>query len=90
MPILGGRTTVTTSATQVVVPNNGSIVGPVTASILNLGPNDCDLGGEFVTTGNGYLLRVGATFDVDLIHGDVLYAVTASGTTVLCHIRLMQ
>lgn len=90
MPIKGGRTTITTTPTQVVVPDNGSITGPITASILNLGPQDVDLGGEFVAAGTGYLLRVGATFDVDLIHGDILYAVTAAGISVLCHTRLMQ
>lgn len=90
MPIIGTRVTVTTAPTQVIVPNNGSITGPITGSILNLGPQDVDLGGAGVTTGAGYLLRVGGTFDLDLIHGDILFAVTASSTAVLCVLKLMQ
>lgn len=80
----------TTTATQIVVPSNGSVSGPITSSLLNLGPSDVDLGGAGVTTGNGYLLRVGGTFDVDLIHGDILFGVTASSTAVICTLTLMQ
>ena len=90
MPIVGERLTVTTSPTQIIVPNHGSITGPITGSVLNLGPQDVDLGGPGVVAGAGYLLRVGGTFDLDLIHGDVLYGVTASATAVLCVLKLMQ
>lgn len=90
MPIIGARVTVTTSATQLFTGAYGSATVPVTASFLNLGPVDVDLGGAGVTTGNGYLLRVNGTFDVDLLSTDVLYAVTASGTSVICVLKLRQ
>lgn len=90
MPIISTRVIVTVAATPLVVPTNGSITGPVTASLINLGPSDCDLGGIGVATGAGYLLRVGGTFDVDLVSGDNLYGVTAAGTAVVCVLRLMQ
>lgn len=90
MPIISTRVTVTTSSTALVTPTNGSITGPVTASLINLGPSDCDLGGIGVTTGGGYLLRVGGTFDVDLVSGDNLYGVTSASTAVVCVLRLMQ
>lgn len=90
MPIISNRITVTTSPTQLLIPNNGSIAAPITGSILNLGPSDIDLGGETVVSGSGYLLRVGGTFDLDLIHGDVLYGVVASGTSVVCTLKMMQ
>jgi hypothetical protein len=90
VPVIGSRTTVTTVATQLMLPNNGSISAPVTGSLLNLGPSDVDLGGPGVVAGAGYLLRVGGTFDLDLIHGDVLFGVTASSTAVICKLLLMQ
>lgn len=90
MPIIGQRVTVTSTASQVVVPTYGSANDPITASVLNLGPNDVDLGGSGVTTGNGYLLRVGGTIDVDLMSGDVLYGVTATSTSVLALLKLRQ
>lgn len=90
MPIIGERITVTTSPTQIIVPNHGSISGPITGSIMNLGPQDVDLGGAGVAAGAGYLLRVGGTFDLDLIHGDILYGITASSFATICLLKLMQ
>jgi hypothetical protein len=62
----------------------------MTASLLNLGPADVDLGGETVTTGTGYLLRAGATLDVDLMVNDVLYGVTSGGNADICILKLRQ
>lgn len=90
MPIIATRVTVTTSPTLLTDPRNGSTTGPITASLLNLGPEDVDLGGANVGVGAGYLLRAGGTFDVDLIAGDLLYGVGAAGTAVVCVLRLMQ
>jgi hypothetical protein len=90
LPIIGARVTVTTSPTQIVLPTYGSATDPVTGSLLNLGPADVDLGGAGVTAGAGYLLRVGGTFDVDLIGGDVLYGVVAASTAVVCVLKLRQ
>jgi len=90
MPIIGTRVTVCTTATVIMLPTNGSTGDPITGSLLNLGSQDVDLGGAGVTTGAGYLLRVGGTFDVDLIAGDVLYGVTASGTSSICVLKLRQ
>lgn len=90
IPIIGQRVTVTTTASRVVQPTYGSVSVPITASILNLGTADVDLGGIGVVAGAGYLLRVGGTLDVDLTGGDDLYGVTASGTATLCVLKLRQ
>lgn len=90
MPIIGSRVTVGTTPVVLLSPTYGSVGDPVTGSLLNLGAQDVDLGGATVTTGAGYLLRVGGTFDVDLISGDVLYGVTASGTSSICILKLRQ
>lgn len=82
--------TVGTTAVAIITPTYGSTGDPITGSLLNLGSQDVDLGGADVVTGEGYLLRVGGTFDVDLIAGDVLYGVTASGTSSICVLKLRQ
>lgn len=90
MTVVGTRVTVTTAATNVMGLNSHNAVCPSTGSILNLGPQDVDLGGPEVTAGAGYPLTVGSAIDVDLILIDQLYAITASGTAVLAVLKLRQ
>lgn len=90
MPIIAGRVTVTASVTLILNPLNGSVTGPITAIVKNPGPSSVYLGGETVTAATGFELATGGTVDVELIAGDLLYGVTASGSQELQTIRLMS
>ena len=74
--------------TIILVPLNGSVTGPITAIVKNPGPVSVYLGGQFVTATTGFELATGGTVDAELIHGDVLYGITSSGTQELQTIRL--
>ncbi len=90
MSVVGLRVTVASSPTNVMGLNSHHAGCASTGSILNLGPRDVDLGGPEVLTGQGYPLTVGSAIDVDLILIDQLYAVTATGTSVLAVLKLRQ
>lgn len=90
MPIIGERVTVTTTATQVVVPTYGAASDPITASLRNPGPSSVFLGGAGVTSSAGYELVSGGTIDLDLMAGDVLFGITATGTQVVHVLKLRQ
>lgn len=51
--------------------------------VRNIGAVDCYLGNAGVTSSNGFLLSAGESQSVDLGSDDVLWAVTASGTTTV-------
>ena len=72
MSVVGSRVTITTAATNVMGINKHNSTCASTGSILNLGPQDVDLGGPEVLTGAGYPLTVGSAIDVDLILIDQL------------------
>lgn len=79
MPIIAQRIVVTTSPTVILTPLNGSVTGPITALVKNVGPNTVYIGGEFVTVAEGFSVGTGGVVDVELIHGDVLYGIVAPG-----------
>jgi hypothetical protein len=64
--------TVTTAATKLISNIRGG--GLVKADA------DMYIGGDDVTTANGWLLSAGDVYSLDLAGDDALYAVTASGT----------
>lgn len=81
--VRGSRVTVTTTATQLTGTVNTREKGA--ALVRNRGAVSVDLGGPDVVTGAGFQLDAGETvpIDVDSGNGDLLYAVTASGTCVV-------
>lgn len=83
MAIRGNRTTVTDVPTVLSSPTQASrtVGDSSTFSIRNLGPNDCELGGEDVTFGGGFPLYVGEGMDLDLMMLEILYAVCDTGNT---------
>jgi hypothetical protein len=90
MPIISSRITVTDAATQVVDPTRGGVPDPISAVIKNAGATTCYLGGIGVTAAAGYELAPGEPFNADLVAGDVLYAITAAGSTTLHVMRFRQ
>lgn len=90
MPIIAARVTIGVTPTLVINPLNGSVTGPITALVKNPGPTSVYLGGFDVTSTTGFELATGGTVDVELIAGDLLYAVTASSTQELQTIKLMS
>ena len=66
------RVTVTTTATK--------LISNVRGAALVKGTADMYLGGDDVTTANGFLLATGDVYALDLAGDDGLYAVVASGT----------
>jgi hypothetical protein len=75
------RVTVTTAATRLDAPVAYDI-SPLSVLIRNRGTVASYLGGSDVTSNNGYQLDPGETISFDLIPGEALYAITASGTAV--------
>lgn len=90
MPIISSRVTVTAALTQVVDPIRGGVPDPISAVVKNAGAVSCFLGGIGVTPAAGYELMPGEPFNADLIAGDVLYAITAGGSTELHVLRFRQ
>lgn len=66
------RVTVGTSATKLISNTRGAAVVKADANMY--------VGGDDVTTSNGWLLTAGDVFNLDLAADDALYAVVASGT----------
>jgi hypothetical protein len=90
MPIIASRVTVTASATLVVQPLRGGVVDPITATLRNAGGVSVFLGGAAVTAAAGYELAPGGSFNVDLVAGDDLYAITSADTSTLHVLRFRQ
>jgi len=90
MPIISSRVTITTTATQIVDPVRGGVPDPISAVVKNAGAVSVFLGGAGVTTAAGYELAPGEPFNADLVAGDVLYGITASGSAVLHVMRFRQ
>lgn len=90
MPIIGQRVSIGNTPTPIIIPTYGASGDPITGSLLNLGPETVDLGGFTVAVGAGYPLVMNATFDVDLIAGDVLYGICPGGATTIAVLKLRQ
>jgi hypothetical protein len=90
MPIISSRVTVTTAVTLVVDPVRGGVPDPIAATIRNAGGVAVFLGGAGVTATEGYEVAPGGTIGLDLVAGDVLYAITASGESTLHVMRFRQ
>lgn len=90
MPILSTRVSVGTSPTILSNPVNGSLTDPISVVVKNIGGASVYLGGAAVQSTDGLELAAGETLAVDLMGGDVLYAVTASGTVSVAVMKLRQ
>lgn len=78
MPIISSVVEITTTPSVVVNPIRGGIGDPTSALLHNSGGVDVFLGGDGVTAAAGFELAPGGSLTVELIAGDVLYAVTAA------------
>lgn len=96
MPIISSRVTVTTARTLVVNPTRGGVPDPISGIIRNAGGVSCFLGGELnedtstLSAAEGFELAPGESQAMDLVAGDVLYAICASGSTELHVMRFRQ
>lgn len=90
MPIISARVSVTTAATILSNPVNGSLADSISAVVKNTGGASVYLGGATVTSAAGLELAPGETLNVDLMAGDVLYGITASGTVTVSVMKLRQ
>jgi hypothetical protein len=68
---------VQTSPTQMIISDN------VRRDVLLHAKHACFIGGEGVTTTNGFLLDNGDEFRLTLFEGEVLWAVAASSTGIV-------
>lgn len=76
----GARVTVGTAPVQLAV-GFGGLEGSLSYLVKNLDTAaTIDIGGPGVTSGAGYPLGPGASLSADLISGNQLWAVAASGT----------
>lgn len=78
----GERVTVGTTAARLDT-GAGSGYGHSAVLIRNRGTVTVDLGGASVASGSGFGLDAGESVSVDLIAGDPLYGIVASGTCVV-------
>lgn len=90
MPIVSTRVTVTTSPTVLSDPVYGSLADPIGAVVKNIGGSSVFLGGAGVTAAAGLELAPGESLNVDLMAGDVLYGITASGTNAVAVMKFRQ
>lgn len=90
MPIISSRVSVTTSPTVLSNPIYGSLSDPISAVVKNIGGASVYLGGFAVASTDGLELAPGETMNVDLMAGDILYGVTASGTVIVSVLKLRQ
>lgn len=90
MPIVSVRVTVTTSPTVLSNPVYGSAGDPISVVVKNIGGASVYLGGAAVQSTDGLELAAGETLAVDLLAGDVLYAVAATGTVSVAVMKLRQ
>lgn len=77
MSLVTKQITVTTERQEVVGTDN------VRRDILLHAKHNCWIGGEGVTTSNGFLLDNGDEFRMTLFEGDVLWVITDNGTGTL-------
>lgn len=76
MAVSAQRVAVTSTPAAVNTASTGGLV----LLVKNLGAEAADLGGSAVASGAGFELAAGATVEVNLDPGDVVYAVAATGT----------
>lgn len=84
MAVSASRVTVGTAATELSGTDHDRRAG---SSLLIRPAADVYLGGPGVTTAAGYLVAAGMEFAVDLVLGDRLYAVAATGTVAVSVLR---
>lgn len=77
MSLVTKQITVTTTRQEVIGTDN------VRRDILLHAKHNCWIGGEGVTTANGFLLDNGDEFRMTLFEGDVLWVVTDAGSGTL-------
>lgn len=77
MSLVTKQITVTTSPQEIVGSDN------VRRDILLHAKHNCWIGGQGVTTSNGFLLDNGDDFRMTLFEGDVLYVITDTGSGTL-------
>jgi len=77
MSLVTKQITVTTERQEVVGTDN------VRRDILLHAKHNCWIGGEGVTTSNGFLLDNGDEFRMTLFEGDVLWVITDNGSGTL-------
>jgi len=77
MSLVTKQITVTTELQEVVGTDN------VRRDILLHAKHNCWIGGEGVTTSNGFLLDNGDEFRMTLFEGDVLWVITDNGSGTL-------
>lgn len=79
------QTSVTTTAAALnsgVLPQHGHL--GFTVTLFNSGTTDCYIGGSGVTSTTGYLLKAGTSLqELTVKSGELLYAVTATGSTTV-------
>lgn len=90
MPIISNRVSVTAAATSLSNPVGGSLGDPIGVIVKNTGGASIYLGGSGVTSAAGLELAPGETLNVELMGGDVLYGITASGTVIVSVLKLRQ
>lgn len=89
MPIISQRVSVTTSATLLSNPVNGAVLDTVACVVKNTGGASVYLGGPAVLTTDGLALAPGEILNVELMAGDLLYAISA-GTVEVSVMKLRQ
>ena len=71
---------VTTTVARIPHPDGGHSDAPAGVMVHNLGASTVYIGGPDVTTANGYPIGAGEEVTVNLISGEIIYAIVASGT----------
>lgn len=90
MPIISSRVDVTSAAAVLTDPAHGSIGDPIGCVVKNTGGTSIFLGGAGVTAAAGLELAPGESLNLDLMGGDVLYGITASGTVTVSVLKMRQ
>lgn len=81
MAIKSSTTTLSTSSALVYRSTNGHAEAPQTLLVKNVDTTiTAYVGGEDVTSANGMEVKAGEVLAVDLISGDEVYMIAASGT----------
>ena len=81
------QATITATAAAIVDGSAGNNGYPLSATVKNSGATTMYVGGSDVTNSNGFAVGAGEAVSVDLVN-DILYAVTASGTTTVQILRV--
>ena len=88
MAVISVRVAVGDTATALQSEDTGGVVGSGTA-VKNLdGSKTVYLGGEDVTTANGYPLPPGGEVSFDNENGDIVYGVVGTGTANVAVLRV--